>query len=80
MKNKKKHENFLARRKLERVSKGKQEGGKGQKEGGTCSGFLTKPGATTVRKDCYAIFTESLDQEGILSLSPLGLRKEGYFL
>lgn len=45
-------------------------------------GFLTEPGAVTVRKDCYAIFTEPLDQGGILSLTPLGLEKaiEGYFL
>lgn len=46
-------------------------------------GFLTEPGAVTVRKEeRYAVFTEPLDRGGILSLSPLGLGKviEGYCL
>lgn len=46
----------LAKRKLERGREGGRRG-KG-KDGRMGRGFLTEPGAVTVRKDCYAIFTE----------------------
>lgn len=42
-----------------RKRKGVKRQGKGR-EGRMGRGFLTEPGAVTVRKDCYAIFTEAL--------------------